>query len=69
MICKISTVFEMATDEIKAKYDVVDVLCNNAGVMALEDRATKDGYDVQMQTNSYLAFFTDKGDVSVVEEK
>lgn len=29
----------------------LDVLVNNAGVMALEDRATKDGFDVQMQTN------------------
>lgn len=29
----------------------LDVLCNNAGVMALADEATADGYDVQMQTN------------------
>lgn len=34
----------------------VDVLCNNAGVMALEDRATDDGFDVQMQTN-HLSHF------------
>eukprot|EP00629_Pelagomonadales_sp_RCC1024_P019366 CAMPEP_0119283964 /NCGR_PEP_ID=MMETSP1329-20130426/29533_1 /TAXON_ID=114041 /ORGANISM="Genus nov. species nov., Strain RCC1024" /LENGTH=172 /DNA_ID=CAMNT_0007284639 /DNA_START=57 /DNA_END=572 /DNA_ORIENTATION=+ len=34
----------------------VDVLCNNAGVMALADKATKDGYDVQMQTN-HLSHF------------
>jgi len=34
----------------------VDVLCNNAGVMALEDEATGDGYDVQMQTN-HLSHF------------
>lgn len=34
----------------------VDVLCNNAGVMALPDVATKDGYDVQMQTN-HLSHF------------
>jgi NAD(P)-dependent dehydrogenase (short-subunit alcohol dehydrogenase family) len=31
-------------------------LCNNAGVMALKDEATKDGYDVQMQTN-HLSHF------------
>jgi len=34
----------------------IDVLCNNAGVMALEDQATKEGYDVQMQTN-HLSHF------------
>mmetsp|Transcript_61020 Transcript_61020/g.122367 ORF Transcript_61020/g.122367 Transcript_61020/m.122367 type:complete len:334 (-) Transcript_61020:152-1153(-) len=34
----------------------IDVLCNNAGVMALQDQATTDGYDVQMQTN-HLAHF------------
>ena len=50
-----------ATEAIKAKYDVVDVLCNNAGVMALEDRATKDGYDVQMQTNCISPFLLTKG--------
>lgn len=42
---------DSAISDIKSKYDVVDVLCNNAGVMALEDSATSDGYDVQMQTN------------------
>lgn len=40
-----------ATETIKEKYDVLDVLVNNAGVMALKDDATVDGYDVQMQTN------------------
>lgn len=34
----------------------IDVLCNNAGVMALEDKATNDGYDLQMQTN-HLSHF------------
>jgi len=34
----------------------VDVLANNAGVMALGDTATVDGYDVQMQTN-HLSHF------------
>ncbi|MBU1286329.1 MAG: SDR family NAD(P)-dependent oxidoreductase [Alphaproteobacteria bacterium] len=33
-----------------------DVLCNNAGVMGLEDLATEDGFDVQMQTN-HLSHF------------
>lgn len=45
-----------AADTIKAKYKKLDVLCNNAGVMALEDKATKDGFDVQMQTN-HLSHF------------
>ena len=34
----------------------VHILCNNAGVMALGDIATEDGFDVQMQTN-HLAHF------------
>ena len=45
-----------AADIIKSKYEAIDVLCNNAGVMALEDKATKDGYDVQLQTN-HLSHF------------
>ncbi len=46
-----------AVQEIKAKYDVLDVLVNNAGVMALKDQATIDGYDIQMQTNVISHFF------------
>ena len=34
----------------------LDVLCNNAGVMALPDEATGDGFDVQIQTN-HLSHF------------
>jgi len=34
----------------------IDVLCNNAGVMAVKDEATVDGCDVQMQTN-HLSHF------------
>jgi NAD(P)-dependent dehydrogenase (short-subunit alcohol dehydrogenase family) len=40
-----------AIETIQSRYEVIDVLVNNAGVMALRDEATKDGYDVQMQTN------------------
>jgi NAD(P)-dependent dehydrogenase (short-subunit alcohol dehydrogenase family) len=36
--------------------DGVHVLCNNAGVMALGDTATTDGFDIQMQTN-HLSHF------------
>lgn len=49
-----------AAKTIKDKYDSIDVLCNNAGVMALEDKATKDGYDVQMQTNHLSHFLLTK---------
>ena len=36
--------------------DGLDVLCNNAGVMALKDQPTMDGFDIQMQTN-HLSHF------------
>jgi len=49
-----------AVNAIKAKYEAIDVLCNNAGVMALADTATKDGYDVQMQTNHLSHFLLTK---------
>lgn len=49
-----------AAEAIKSKYERLDVLCNNAGVMALEDRATGDGYDVQMQTNCLSHFLLTK---------
>ncbi|MGB6035154.1 MAG: SDR family NAD(P)-dependent oxidoreductase [Cryomorphaceae bacterium] len=45
---------------IKSKYEVIDVLVNNAGVMALEDKSTEDGYDVQMQTNVLSHFLLTK---------
>ncbi|HEY2405022.1 MAG TPA: SDR family NAD(P)-dependent oxidoreductase [Polyangiaceae bacterium] len=49
-----------AARAIASKFDVLDVLCHNAGVMALPDQATKDGYDVQMQTNSISPFLLTK---------
>lgn len=55
--------FESVRDAIatiRSKYDRLDVLCNNAGVMALGDDATKDGYDVQMQTNCLSHFLLTK---------
>lgn len=46
-----------AAEQVKALCpEGVHVLANNAGVMALEDQATGDGYDVQMQTN-HLSHF------------
>jgi len=49
-----------AAATIKSNYDAIDVLCNNAGVMALEDKATNDGYDIQMQTNCLSHFLLTK---------
>jgi len=49
-----------AMTEIKSKYKVIDALVNNAGVMALKDVATSDGYDVQMQTNVISHFLITK---------
>jgi len=45
-----------AAKEISSKYDKMYCLCNNAGIMATPDEATKDGYDTQMQTN-HLSHF------------
>lgn len=49
-----------AAEAIRAKFERLDVLCNNAAVMAFPDRATGDGYDVQMQTNAISAFLLTK---------
>jgi NAD(P)-dependent dehydrogenase (short-subunit alcohol dehydrogenase family) len=49
-----------AASQIKKKYNAIDVLCLNAGIMAFEDKATKDGYDVQMQTNHLSHFLLTK---------
>ncbi len=49
-----------AVAEIRSSYDVIDVLVNNAAVMALTEQATKDGYDVQMQTNCLSHFLLTK---------
>ena len=49
-----------AAAALRAQATELDVLCNNAGVMALGDVATGDGYDVQMQTNHLSAFLLAK---------
>ena len=40
--------------------DGLDVLCNNAGIMAFKDQATTDGFDIQMQTNHLSHFLLTK---------
>ena len=45
-----------AAADIASRYDVLDCLANNAGIMMWPDTATKGGYDVQMQTN-HLSHF------------
>jgi len=49
-----------AAAAIKDKSDRLDILCNNAGVMALKDESTADGYDIQMQTNVISHFLITK---------
>jgi NAD(P)-dependent dehydrogenase (short-subunit alcohol dehydrogenase family) len=49
-----------ATEHIVSKFQSIDVLVNNAGVMALDDIATKDGFDIQMQTNHLSHFLITK---------
>jgi len=44
------------TDAFQKQFDRLDIVCNNAGVMALPYELTKDGYDVQIQTN-HLSHF------------
>ena len=49
-----------ASKEIKEKYSKIYCLANNAGIMAAPDKATGDGYDIQMQTNHLSHFLLTK---------
>ncbi len=51
---------KQAIAQIKEDYQHIDVLVNNAGVMAFKDQATIDGYDVQIQTNVISHFLLTK---------
>ncbi|MCB1145312.1 MAG: SDR family NAD(P)-dependent oxidoreductase [Leptospiraceae bacterium] len=55
-----ASVREAAKAVIRTCPEGVNVLTNNAGVMALKDEATKDGFDVQMQTNHLSHFLLTK---------
>ena len=48
--------------------DGLDVLCNNAGIMALKDKATIDGFDVQMQTNHLSHFLLTKACMPLLDK-
>jgi len=56
-----------AAAEIKSAVKKLNVLCNNAGVMAFPDTATKDGYDIQMQTNHLSHFLLTRELIPLLE--
>src|SRR5687767_538242 len=43
-------------EELSARVERIDVLCNNAGVMALPRRETTDGFEMQIGTNHFGHF-------------
>jgi len=50
-----------AAQEVISKYgEGINVLANNAGIMAVPDKATEDGHCVQMQTNHLSHFLLTK---------
>ena len=49
-----------ALNSIAAGFGGLDALINNAGVMAMPDTRTPDGFDVQMQTNHLSHFLLTK---------
>ncbi|MEQ8691416.1 MAG: oxidoreductase [Pseudomonadales bacterium] len=46
----------IAAEAIKNRYDHIDVLINNAGVMAIPRRLTEDGFETQLATNHFGHF-------------
>jgi len=54
---------------IKSKYEVIDVLVNNAGVMALEDKRYRRWLRRADANQRALAFFADQRALSVNREK
>lgn len=59
-----------ASTEIKASFpEGLDVLVNNAGIMAFPDEASKHGYDIQMQVNHLSHFLLTKELYPLLEKK
>eukprot|EP00055_Hartaetosiga_balthica_P009500 m.37979 g.37979 ORF g.37979 m.37979 type:complete len:333 (+) comp6771_c0_seq2:80-1078(+) len=59
-----------AIDQVKSMCESsgIDVLCCNAGIMAVDDTATEDGFDVQMQTNHLSHFLLAKELMPLLEK-
>ena len=49
-LASLASVESFATD-LRAAYDAVDVLCNNAGLMAIPRRETEAGFEMQLGVN------------------
>lgn len=47
----------------------IDILCNNAGIMAFPDEASPAGYDIQMQVNHLSHFLLTKLLLPLIEKK
>jgi len=58
-----------AIAELNTKFSEtgIDVLVNNAGVMALKDTATEDGFDIQMQVNHLSHFMLTQAMLPLLE--
>lgn len=56
------------SEEFINRYSKLDILCNNAGVMALPHRKTKDGFEMQIGTN-HLGHFALTGRLLPVLKK
>ena len=59
-LADLASVREAADRVADACPDGIDVLANNAGVLACPDVATKDGFDIQMQVNHLSHFLLDE---------
>jgi NAD(P)-dependent dehydrogenase (short-subunit alcohol dehydrogenase family) len=49
-LASLDSIESFATD-IETEYDAIDVLCNNAGVMAIPRQETEDGFEKQLGVN------------------